>query len=224
MKIKNLLQAPLILEELKRLSIDPTTLDPNTRVKIKDGCLVFEGEKECFVSKAEPIETPLEICKRLYFEGVQFEVCTTKRIQTIPNDFRIDYEYGDVVLYLRGAQKYTLYSKSFDSFVKIIEYRIKDCTVIDGQFSIGGTSKIVTQEIFEIVLKNQLFVLHAQKKLDDVSQHFTNGTHIIQNNEADIVLKEIVIQGAEKSYKEITEDPNILKEGLSVGTLHFQIK
>lgn len=121
MKIKNLLQAPLILEELKRLNIDINTLDPQTRIKIKDGCLVFEGEKECFVSKSESIETTLEICKRLYFEGVQFEVCTTKRIQTIPNDFRIDYEYGDVVLYLRGAQKYTLYSKSFDSFVKINE-------------------------------------------------------------------------------------------------------
>ena len=119
MKIKTLLQAPLILEELKRLNIDPTTLNPNDRVKIKDGCLVLEGKKECFVSKS--IETPLEICKRLYFEGVQFEVCTTNRVQTIPNDFRIDYEYGDVMLYLRGAQKYTLYSKSFDSFVKIIE-------------------------------------------------------------------------------------------------------
>jgi len=121
MKIKNLLQAPLILEELKRLNIDPTTLNPNDRVKIKDGVVLFEPEKECFVSKSESIETPLEICNRLYFEGVQFEVCTTKRIQTIPNDFRIDYEYGDVVLYLRGAQKYTLYCKSFDSFVKIIE-------------------------------------------------------------------------------------------------------
>ena len=107
---------------------------------------------------------------------------------------------------------------------KQTQYRIKDCTVIEGQFSISGTSKIVTQEIFEIVLKNQLFVLHAQKKLDDVSQHFTNGTHIIQNNDADIVLKEIVTQGAEKSYKEITENPKILKEGLSFGTLHFQIK
>jgi len=120
MKIKNLLKAPFILQKAKELNIDLTTLPENTRVKIKDGCLHFEGEKECFVSKPEPIETPLDICKRLYFEGVQFEVCTTKRIQTIPNDFRIDYEYGDVVLYLRGAQKYTLYSKSFDSFVKII--------------------------------------------------------------------------------------------------------
>lgn len=121
MKIKNLLQAPLILEKAKELNIDLTNMDPNTRVKLIDGCLYFEGEKECFVSKAEPIETPLDICKRLYFEGVQFEVCTTNRVQTIPNDFRIDYEYGDVMLYLRGAQKYTLYSKSFDSFVKIIE-------------------------------------------------------------------------------------------------------
>ena len=54
MKIKTLLQAPLILEELKRLNIDPTTLDHQTRVKLIDGYLVFEGEKECFVSKSEP--------------------------------------------------------------------------------------------------------------------------------------------------------------------------
>jgi len=51
MKIKNLLQAPLILEELKRLNIDPTTLNPNDRIKMIDGCLYFQGEKECFVSK-----------------------------------------------------------------------------------------------------------------------------------------------------------------------------
>lgn len=114
------------------------------------------------------------------------------------------------------------------------QYRIKDCTVIEGQFSIGGTSKIVTQEIFEIVLKNQLFVLHAKKKLDDVSEYFKKGTQTIQHNDknvnfiigspGNVILKEIVTQGAEKSYKEITEDPSILKEGLSVGTLHFQIK
>ena len=42
MKIKTLLQAPLILEELKRFKIDLTTLDPQTRVKLIDGCLVFE--------------------------------------------------------------------------------------------------------------------------------------------------------------------------------------
>jgi len=50
MKIKTLLQAPLILEKAKELNIDLTTLDPNTRVKIKGRCLVFEPEKECFVS------------------------------------------------------------------------------------------------------------------------------------------------------------------------------
>lgn len=55
MKIKNLLQAPLILEELKRLNIDVNTLDPQTRVKLVDGCLVFEPGKECFVS-SESIE------------------------------------------------------------------------------------------------------------------------------------------------------------------------
>lgn len=55
MKIKTLLQAPLILEELKRLNIDPTTLDPQTRVKLIDGCLVFESEKECFVSAKNPV-------------------------------------------------------------------------------------------------------------------------------------------------------------------------
>lgn len=53
MKIKNLLQAPLILEELKRLKIDPTTLNPNDRVKIEDGFLVFECEKERFVSMSQ---------------------------------------------------------------------------------------------------------------------------------------------------------------------------
>lgn len=120
MKIKTYFEALLINEALKKLNLDISQMNPNDRVKIKDGVLLFEPEKECFVSKQEPIETPLEICKRLYFEGVQFEVYTTKRIQTIPNDFRIDYENGDVVLYLPG-EKYTLYSKSFNSFVKIIE-------------------------------------------------------------------------------------------------------
>lgn len=51
MKIKTLLQAPLILEELKRLKIDPTTLNPNYRVKIKDGVVFFEPEKDRFISK-----------------------------------------------------------------------------------------------------------------------------------------------------------------------------
>lgn len=55
MKIKNLLKAPLILEELKRLNIDVNTLDPQTRVKLIDGCLVFDPEKDCFVS-SESIE------------------------------------------------------------------------------------------------------------------------------------------------------------------------
>lgn len=44
MKIKNLLKAPLILEELKKLNIDVNTLDPQTRVKLVDGCLVFDTE------------------------------------------------------------------------------------------------------------------------------------------------------------------------------------
>lgn len=50
MKIKNLLKAPEILQKAKELNIDLTNLDPQTRVKLKDGCLVFESEKECFVS------------------------------------------------------------------------------------------------------------------------------------------------------------------------------
>jgi hypothetical protein len=50
MKIKTLLQAPEILQKAKELNIDLTTLDAQTRVKLKDGCLHFEGEKECFVS------------------------------------------------------------------------------------------------------------------------------------------------------------------------------
>jgi len=56
MKIKNLLKAPLILQKAKELNIDLSTLDPNTRVKLIEGGLHFEGEKECFVSKAISIE------------------------------------------------------------------------------------------------------------------------------------------------------------------------
>lgn len=57
MKIKTLLQAPLILEELQRLNIDPITLNPNDRVKLVDGAVLFEPEKERFVSaKNEPDE------------------------------------------------------------------------------------------------------------------------------------------------------------------------
>lgn len=65
MKIKTYFEALQISEALKRLNIDPTTLNPNDRVKIKDGCLVFEGEKECFVSAKNSVNE--ELTKQRYF-------------------------------------------------------------------------------------------------------------------------------------------------------------
>lgn len=69
MKIKTYFEALQISEALKKSNLDISQMDPNYRVKIKDGVVLFEPEKEYFVSKPESIETPLEICNRLYFEG-----------------------------------------------------------------------------------------------------------------------------------------------------------
>jgi len=119
MKLKKINKALLINQAIKKANIDVSNLSPNTTVNLVDGVLILDKPKKCFISAKNENETPLEKCKRLYYEGVEFEVYSSNRIQTIPNDFRIDIEYGDIILYLT-AQKYTLYSKSFDSYVKII--------------------------------------------------------------------------------------------------------
>lgn len=51
MKIETYFEALQISEALKKLNLDITQMDPQTRVKIKDGVVMFEPEKECFVSK-----------------------------------------------------------------------------------------------------------------------------------------------------------------------------
>lgn len=65
MKIKTYFEALQISEALKKLNLDITQMDPQTRIKIKDGCLVFEGEKECFVSAKNSVNE--ELTKQRYF-------------------------------------------------------------------------------------------------------------------------------------------------------------
>ena len=56
MKISIYFKALQISEALKKLNLDISQMNPNDRVKIKDGVVLFESEKECFVSaKNEPI-------------------------------------------------------------------------------------------------------------------------------------------------------------------------
>lgn len=47
MKIETYFEALQISEALKKLNLDITQMDPQTRVKIKDGVVMFEPEKEC---------------------------------------------------------------------------------------------------------------------------------------------------------------------------------
>ncbi len=91
MKIKTYFEALQISEALTKLNLDISQMDPNDRVKIKDGVILFEPEKECFASKPEPLGNSeqmeyyyLKINIDCFQEGDETQV---DRCEEYPNEY-----------------------------------------------------------------------------------------------------------------------------------------
>ena len=108
MKIKTLLQAPLILEELQRLNIDPTTLNPNDRIKIKERFVspVLDINKERNKHGLEPLK-PEEITNEIILDKLNQILTKLEKLEGASKDL-MNLDEACEFLKLGKARMYTL--------------------------------------------------------------------------------------------------------------------
>jgi hypothetical protein len=115
MKIKNILKAPQILQKAKELNIDLSTYSPNIRVKLIDGGLHFESEKECFVSKSELLEYQSLDTFHTLLEG---DECSSD------NGEQLEYYYlekGDIV---QEGDEYENVPNNWNKVNELVGYKV----------------------------------------------------------------------------------------------------